>query len=337
MAVKHVPLYTVEQYLEMEQESQEKHEYIAGEIFAMAGASVAHVRIAYDVGAMLANQLSGRPCKSFGSDLRVRTAPAGLYTYPDLSAACGEPVLDGQTLTNPILIIEVLSASTESYDRGEKFVQYQRIETLREYVLIYQDRPRINTYTRGKGAAWTYVPVEGLEATAHLHSIGCELPLAEVYRRVTFAEDRASAPGGIEVSDSGPLDCADFDISTTGRYTMRTLAVDDHRRDRAYEQFMAVSRIARSLVVFLAAASALVAASLASADRFSAIAVRLGNRVLRLDTPALRAADKVYAPVSVLDALGVRHRETAHDESVIMVAPVARGTRSAWRGPAIGP
>ncbi len=191
MALQKAPPYTVEQYLEMEAESPEKHEFRCGEIVTMPSVNPDHVRITTDLAAWVGNLLRDGPCEEFVSQMRVRTAWDGLYTYPDLSAVCGDAEFDGETLTNPTLIVEVLSPSSEHYDRGEKFLQYQRIDTLREYVIVYQDRPRIDTYTRGEGASWSYVPVEGLDGSARLHSIGCDLPLAEVYRRVSFGEAQA--------------------------------------------------------------------------------------------------------------------------------------------------
>jgi Uma2 family endonuclease len=188
MATQPKPFYTVEQYLALEQESEEKHEYLAGEIFAMAGASPDHIRITTDVGRSLGNQLEGRSCETFNTDLRVRTGPAGLYTYPDVSVVCGRAEFDRETLLNPTLIVEVLSPSTESYDRGEKFILYQRLPSLREYVLIWQNRPRIEKYVRQADDTWAYSLVEGLEAAVRLETIGCELRLAEVYARVTFGD-----------------------------------------------------------------------------------------------------------------------------------------------------
>src|SRR6185503_19016450 len=120
MATQRKLFITVEQYLAMEKDALDKHEYLAGEVFAMAGTSGNHVRITQDAGHRIAEQIAGTKCEDFNSDLRVRTAPAGLYTYPDLSIVCGEAVLDGETLLNPTAIVEVLSSATEAYDRGEK-------------------------------------------------------------------------------------------------------------------------------------------------------------------------------------------------------------------------
>ncbi|MGQ9889013.1 MAG: Uma2 family endonuclease [Aggregatilineales bacterium] len=181
---------TEAEYLAFERASEFRHEYFAGAVFAMTGASEAHNLIAANVLVSLRNQLRGRSCRVYIADMRVKVAATGLYTYPDLSVVCGEArFADNKldTLLNPAVIIEVLSPSTEAYDRGRKFQHYRQIETLREYLLIAQDSPRIERYLRRDDGAWLLTDAHGLDAALHLPAIGCALALAEVYEQVTFS------------------------------------------------------------------------------------------------------------------------------------------------------
>jgi Uma2 family endonuclease len=142
------PLLTPEEYLAIERDSAEKHEYVAGEVVAMAGASRRHNLIQTDTGTSLNVQLRDRPCEVYPSDMRVKVSTLGIYTYPDITVVCGEPDLEDaeqDTLLNPTVIIEVLSPATERYDRGLKFHRYQLIPSLRDYLLIAQDRPWSST------------------------------------------------------------------------------------------------------------------------------------------------------------------------------------------------
>lgn len=183
---------TEAEYLAQERLASFKSEYLDGETFAMAGASLPHNRISVNTLALLRPQLEGRGCDVFTSDLRIRVSQTGLYTYPDLVVVCGEPeLLDEQndTLLNPKLIIEILSRSTEAYDRGQKFGHYRTIASLTDYVLISQERPLIEHFSRSRGI-WELRTAEGLEATLELPSIGCRLALAEVYRRVKLLGER---------------------------------------------------------------------------------------------------------------------------------------------------
>jgi Uma2 family endonuclease len=178
--------YTVEEYLEREERSETKHEFYQGEIFAMTGASYRHVQIARNLTVDLANKLRGKPCQPLGGDMRLSISSIGLYTYPDLTIVCGEPKFDARnpnTLTNPTLLIEILSPSTERYDRTTKFGFYRQIPTLREYVLVSQHEARIEIFRRDQGD-WKFSDAVGLEATIQLISVDCELPLAEVYKGV---------------------------------------------------------------------------------------------------------------------------------------------------------
>src|SRR6185369_1620461 len=146
MGLAQPQIYTPEEYLTLERESETRHEYIGGEIFEMAGANKHHNRISTNVIRPLDNQTIERNCNVYGSDLRIKISSTGKYTYPDIVAVCGEEVFEDETedtLLNPMLIIEVLSKSTEAYDRGEKFEYYQTIESFREYVLITQEPFRV--------------------------------------------------------------------------------------------------------------------------------------------------------------------------------------------------
>jgi Uma2 family endonuclease len=183
--------YTPEQYLALERKSPLKHEYYKGSIFEMSGASRRHNRIAGNLFREVGNQLRGRPCEVYVSDMRVCITSTGLYTYPDVVAVCGEPRLQDSefdTLLNPNLIIEVLSPSTEAYDRGNKFAQYRRLASLKEYVLVAQDRMLVERYTR-QGEDWLLNELSQPEDVLRLDSIACAVAVREVYERVSFSED----------------------------------------------------------------------------------------------------------------------------------------------------
>ena len=185
---------TAAEYLAMERASEEKHEFLDGEIYLMSGASRNHNLILVNVLASLHAQLRKRPCVVYPSDMRVKVNDSGLYTYPDISVVCDPPQFDEadqDTLLNPTLIIEVLSPSTESYDRGKKFQHYRTLESLQEYVLIAQDSPRIERYLRQPNHEWLLADASGLESTLELASIQCTLVLADVYEKVSFEETDA--------------------------------------------------------------------------------------------------------------------------------------------------
>ena len=184
------PSITPEQYLALERQAETKSEYFAGEIFAMAGASREHNRISGNAFGELWSQLRDRPCATYNSDMKVRTTEDH-YAYPDVTVVCGEEEFEDEetdVLLNPTLIVEVLSPTTEAWDRGGKFEQYRQRESLQEYVLIAQDRPHVERFARQASGQWLLTEVNGLEAVLSLPSIGCEVRLAEVYRNVTFPE-----------------------------------------------------------------------------------------------------------------------------------------------------
>lgn len=193
MATAALTYYTPEEYLALERHAEFKSEYIDGRIVAMTGASAPHNLIAGNVHAELRARFRGQPCLPFIGDMRVQIDRTRRYTYPDVVAVCGKPeYLDGvlDTLMNPVLIVEVLSPSTEAYDRGEKFQHYRTIETLQEYVVIAQDRPLVDRFVR-HGEFWQLGTFTGLDASLELMSVGCTIPLREIYERVEFPAPRA--------------------------------------------------------------------------------------------------------------------------------------------------
>ncbi|MBK8027612.1 MAG: Uma2 family endonuclease [Chloroflexi bacterium] len=179
--------WTPQEYLAFERAAETRHEFVDGEVFDMAGASRAHQKIAGNLFAGLHVRLRGRDCGAYMTDMRVQVEDWH-YTYPDVIAVCGEEHIEDvqhmDTLLNPTVIIEVLSPTTEQYDRGEKFRRYRGIESLQEYVLVAQDRPMIERFTRQTDGTWQFVALEGLDAEMRLESIGCALPLADVYEKV---------------------------------------------------------------------------------------------------------------------------------------------------------
>jgi Uma2 family endonuclease len=190
MAVHVQPRYSPEEYLALERKAEYKSEYVNGFIFAMAGTSREHNRIALNVARGLDDQMRGRPCDVFILDVRLKVSETGLYTYPDVTALCGEARFEDaevDTLLNPTVIVEVLSKSTEAYDRGEKFGHYRQLESLAEYVMVAQDRVCVERYVR-QGSDWVLTEFRDLDDTLHLASIDCDLPLREIYDRVKFPE-----------------------------------------------------------------------------------------------------------------------------------------------------
>ena len=179
--------YTPEEYLALERKAEYKSEYFNGEIFAMSGASERHNLIVGNVFAALHAQFRNRPCKAYASDMRVKVSATGLYTYPDVIALCEEAQFDDEqkdTLLNPTVIIEVLSPSTEAYDRGENFAHYRKLASLAEYVLVSQDKPHVEHYVRQPDNQWLLSEASRLQDVVHLPSISSTLVLAEIYEKV---------------------------------------------------------------------------------------------------------------------------------------------------------
>ncbi|MCC6617143.1 MAG: Uma2 family endonuclease [Anaerolineae bacterium] len=188
MAVEVKRKWTVDEYLAFERESEIRHEYFDGEVSARSGAEPAHNDIFSNTHNSLMNQVKGRPCKVNGPDMRVKTR-SGLYTYPDISVVCGERQFNDDkppSLLNPIVIVEVLSPSTESYDRGDKFHHYRSIPSFREYVLISSTRQQIEHWARQPDDSWRIAVVDAANGAIELASVGCKLTLADVYVDVVF-------------------------------------------------------------------------------------------------------------------------------------------------------
>ena len=177
-----------EEYLAFERQAKRKSEFYDGEIFAMAGASRKHNLIALNLAAELRQQLKDKPCEVYLSEMRTRI-PNGPYVYPDVVVVCSEPQFEDEgldTLTNPLVVIEVLSDSTADFDRGTKFRYYRQIESLREYIVIDQSEPFVERHTRGAGDVWQLEESAGLSATLKLESPGCTLSLSDIYLKVAF-------------------------------------------------------------------------------------------------------------------------------------------------------
>ena len=179
---------TPEEYLAAERAAETKSEYIDGEVYAMSGASRRHNLISFNVGGELRSQLKSKPCEAYSSDMRVRIGRRA-YLYPDVVVTCAEPrFADDQvdTLVNPTLIIEILSPSTEGFDKGAKFDMYRTLDSLQEYLLVAQDQCHVIHYVRQSDNTWLLSETRDLSARLDLPSIGCSLPVAEVYDKVAF-------------------------------------------------------------------------------------------------------------------------------------------------------
>jgi Uma2 family endonuclease len=179
------PRLSFEEYCQIEAESTIRHEYEAGQAWAMAGGSREHAAIAANVVTLLSVALRGHPCQVHSSDLRIRVSATGLATHPDVTVICGRAELDpedrlGHTVLNPLVVVEILSSSTEKYDRTEKLSHYKRIEASREIVLVGHGAPQVDVWRRAEDASWVEVSYrgEGFE----LVSLGVALPIADVYR-----------------------------------------------------------------------------------------------------------------------------------------------------------
>jgi Uma2 family endonuclease len=173
--------FSVEEYFKIESDSQIRHEYVQGQIIDMAGGSDRHSQIIHNIHGALWARLRGKPCQGRDGNLRVRFGRKVIYGYPDALIVCGQPQFDplaagNTTLLNPRVLIEVLSETTEAYDRGLKFERYREIESFEEYVLIAQDRPSVEVYRRQPSGLWMLQPYLGLESSAGLFSAGIDFP-----------------------------------------------------------------------------------------------------------------------------------------------------------------
>jgi Uma2 family endonuclease len=190
--------YTIQEYLRMEYDAEQRHEYYDGEIVAMAGGTPRHSLIISNIIGEVRQRLKGGPCHVYEANLRVRIPNTKLYVYPDATVICGATEHDAddmkrQTVTNPKLIVEVLSPTTEHLDYGPKFRRYLECPTLDEYVLVTQDQPHVQSYFRQPEGRWLFTPVMEFERTIKLHSLGIELPLSEIYAGVEFPPPDAQA------------------------------------------------------------------------------------------------------------------------------------------------
>jgi Uma2 family endonuclease len=182
--------YTVEEYLAFERAGADKHEYVDGKIYALAGSSEAHNLIISNVITLLNTQLRRRPCKVYPSDMRLRIPQTRRYVYPDISVVCGTALFDDQEndiLLNPVVLFEVLSESTEMKDRGWKFHQYQKIENLQEYILIAQNCMQVEHFVNQGAGYWLFTTYTASDSNLALKAIDCTLALADVYDKVNLS------------------------------------------------------------------------------------------------------------------------------------------------------
>lgn len=180
---------TLEEYFAIEERAERKSEYYNGEMFLMAGASREHNILSRNLAGLLFAKLQGGSCQVFFSDLRVRVERTGLYTYPDLLIVCGTPEYapeNRNTLVNPKVVIEILSDSTERYDRTTKFRHYKKLPSVQEYVLVSQDEPLVERFTRQDDGAWGQTDFVGLDADMALSTVSVSIPMADVFRGVEF-------------------------------------------------------------------------------------------------------------------------------------------------------
>ena len=178
-----------EEYLEIERKADTKSEYFNGEMFAMSGGTPPHAWITTNVVGQLWQQLKGKPCRVASSDLRLRVSPTGLYTYPDVMVICGDLQLtDGRkdTVINPSVIVEVLSESTQDYDRGRKFEHYRTLPSLSDYLMVAQDKPHVEHWMRQAENRGLLVEYHDLGQMIEIPSIGCLLPMAEIYDKIDW-------------------------------------------------------------------------------------------------------------------------------------------------------
>jgi Uma2 family endonuclease len=182
--------FTLEEYFELERTSEERWEYFNGEVFCMSGVSPNHARIQVNATTALDTKMGSRGCSIFPADMRIKVPAAAPYRYGDVSVLCDEPIFEKiggvESLTNPVVIIEILSPSTEAYDRGDKFTYYKSIPSLREYLLVAQHRPHITHYVKEVGETWKYEELNDMTSELALPSIDSALSLSDIYRNVTF-------------------------------------------------------------------------------------------------------------------------------------------------------
>lgn len=208
MTMSEVPktFLTEQEYLAIERRADFRSEYYRGEMFAMAGSRYEHTRIKDNVSCLLASALEKTSCFPLTSDMRVHIPATTLYTYPDVVVVCGNPEFQDQqhdVLLNPHVIIEVLSESTEKYDRGAKFQQYQHLTSLREYILVAQDEARVERYVRQPNNDWLLTNFVGLDASVTVQSVQATIPLLQVYEGVELKNPQAAAPEERPIGSKG--------------------------------------------------------------------------------------------------------------------------------------
>lgn len=190
MSALPLPRHTPAGYLAFDRQADTRHEYLDGVIYAMAGGSYNHVTVINNFSRILGTLLLDRDCNVTSSDARVQVAAAGPYFYPDVMVVCGAPEFaddQADTITNPVLIVEVLSPSTETFDRFTKFDQYRRVPSLQEYVLVSQTHPHVQSFCRQADQTWPETEAVGLEAVYHSRSLGVTAALTDIYRKVSFS------------------------------------------------------------------------------------------------------------------------------------------------------
>jgi Uma2 family endonuclease len=189
-SAKTYPTISVAEYLELERASEIRHEYLDGQVYVMAGESPRHSKICYSLYGMTHRELRGKSCTGFSPNMKIAVNNKGLYAYPDLAIVCGEPKYHdkkGDVLLNPTMIFEVLSPSTQHYDRGEKFLRYTNyIKSLTDYILISQDKPLVEHFSRQPDNSWQSVIIQGAEAILPLATINANLQLSELYEGISF-------------------------------------------------------------------------------------------------------------------------------------------------------
>jgi Uma2 family endonuclease len=192
-AIEPLPAHmSIQEYLRFDDATAGKHEYFSGAVIAMAGGTADHAAIAFNLNTAIGQKLPGKPCRGFSSDVRIGIPGVPSFSYPDMSVVCGPLKFDprdagNNTVINPTLIVEVLSPSTEGRDRGRKFENYLRLESLQEYVLVSQDHARVESYCRHPDGTWgAFAFAAGLHESLKLHSLDCVIPLSEIYANVVF-------------------------------------------------------------------------------------------------------------------------------------------------------
>jgi Uma2 family endonuclease len=198
-----IPYISPEDYLSIERGSPIRHEYINGVMYAMAGGSLRHNEITVNITTLLKTHLRGRDCKTYNSDLRVLNKESGAYFYPDVLVICGKPILTDlhkDTVVNPLIIVEVLSPSTEAFDRDAKFEHYKLLDSFQVYVLISQDQPLVQKYTRN-AEGWQLTEYAGLDSVLSLEAIEFFAPLRDIYEEIVFDEPPRTAPRLVNLSE----------------------------------------------------------------------------------------------------------------------------------------